>query len=39
MLRSAIPAANEGFGFDDGSAAGCNAQLVISILSMDYEEA
>jgi len=39
MLQSAISAAGkEGFVFDDGSATGCNGQLVISILSMDYEE-
>ena len=40
MLRSAIPAAGEeGFIFDDGSVTGCNGQLIISTLSMDYEEA
>ena len=40
MLRSAIPAAGKGgVVFDDGSVTGCNAQLIISILSMDYEEA
>jgi len=40
MLRSAISAAGkDGFVFDDGSVTGCNAQLIISILSMDYEEA
>jgi len=40
MLRSAITAAGEeGFVFDDGSVSGCIAQLLISILSMDYEEA
>ena len=40
MLWSAIPAAGEdGFVFDDGSATGCNGQLILSILSMDYEEA
>jgi len=38
-MRSAIPAAGkEGFVFDDGSTTGCNAQLILSILSMDYEE-
>jgi len=40
MLRSAIPAAGRGgFVFNDGSASGCAAQLILSILSMDYEEA
>ena len=40
MLRSAITAADkEGFIFDDGSDTGCAAQLILSILSMDYEEA
>ena len=40
MLRSAIPAAGkEGFEFNDGNATSCYAQLVISILSMDGEEA
>lgn len=40
MLRSAIPAAGrEGFVFDDGSASGCAAQLILSILSADYDEA
>lgn len=38
MLRSAIPAANEGFEFNDGSATSCYAQLILSILSMDGEE-
>jgi len=39
MLRSAISAAGEeGFVFNDGSITGCNGQLIISILSMDYEE-
>ena len=31
-------AGKEGFSFDDGSAGGCLAQLIISINSMDYEE-
>ena len=40
ILRSAITAAGRnGFVFDDGSASGCAAQLILSILSMDYEEA
>lgn len=40
MLRSAITAAGEeGFAFDDGSPSGCAAQLILSILSMDYEDA
>lgn len=40
MLRSAISAAGKkGFVFDDGSPIGCNGQLILSILSMDYEEA
>ena len=40
MLRSAITAAGrEGFVFNDGSASGCAAQLVLSILSVDYDEA
>ena len=29
----------DGFAFDDGSVHGCIGQLIISILSMDYEEA
>jgi hypothetical protein len=40
ILRSTITAAGkEGFVFNDGSASGCTAQLILSILSMDYEEA
>ena len=40
MLKSAIPAAGKrGLVFDDESTTGCNAQLILSILSMDYEEA
>lgn len=40
ILRSAITAAGkEGFVFDDGSLSGCAAQLILSILSMDYEDA
>jgi len=40
ILRSAIPAAGrDGFAFNDGSPSGCAAQLILSILSMDYEEA
>ena len=40
MLRSAITAAGkEGFVFNDGSTPGCAAQLILSIFSMDYEEA
>lgn len=39
ILRSAVAAAGrDGFVFDDG-ASGCAAQLILSILSMDYEEA
>ena len=39
MLRSAITAAGKnGFIFDDGSASGCAAQLILSITSMDYDE-
>ena len=39
ILRSMIPAAGkDGFVFDDGSLKGCLAQLVISIVSMDYDE-
>ena len=40
MLWSAIfTAGKDGFVFDDGSATGCNVQLIVSILSVDYEEA
>jgi len=40
ILRSVISAAGrDGFVFDDGSVHGCIGQLIISILSMDYEEA
>jgi hypothetical protein len=39
MLRSAITAASwKGFAFNDGSVSGCAAQLILSILSMDYDE-
>jgi len=39
ILRSVISAAGkDGFTFNDGSVHGCLAQLIISILSMDYEE-
>ena len=39
ILRSVISAAGkDGFTFNDGSVEGCYAQLIISILSMDYEE-
>jgi hypothetical protein len=39
MLRSAITAAGKaGFVFNDGSESGCAAQLILSILSMDYDE-
>ena len=39
MLRSAITAAGrEGFVFNDGSASGCAAQLILSIISVDYDE-
>jgi hypothetical protein len=39
ILRSVISAAGKkGFTFNDGTAQGCIAQLIISILSMDYEE-
>jgi hypothetical protein len=31
-------AGKDGFSFNDGSVEGCFAQLIISILSMDYEE-
>jgi hypothetical protein len=31
-------AGKDGFSFKDGSGKGCLAQLIISILSMDYEE-
>ena len=40
MLRSAITAAGQdGFIFNDGSASGCAAQLILSIISVDYDEA
>ena len=40
ILRSVISAAGEkGFAFNDGTVHGCIGQLIISILSMDYEEA
>lgn len=40
MLRSAISAAGKkGFIFDDGSMSGCAAQLILSITSVDYDEA
>jgi len=40
VLRSAITAAGkDGFVFDDGSTSGCAAQLILSITSMDYDEA
>ena len=40
ILRSVISAAGrDGFAFDDGTIHGCIGQLIISILSMDYEEA
>jgi hypothetical protein len=32
-------AGKDGFTFDDGTHHGCIGQLIISILSMDYEEA
>ena len=39
ILRSAAAAAGrDGFVFNDGGS-GCAAQLILSILSMDYEEA
>lgn len=39
ILRSVIPAAGkDGFTFNDGTGEGCFAQLIISVLSMDYEE-
>jgi len=39
ILRSVIHAAGrDGFAFGDGSVHGCIGQLIISILSMDYEE-
>lgn len=39
ILRSVIPAAGEkGFVFNDRTQHGCLAQLIVSILSMDYEE-
>jgi hypothetical protein len=31
-------AGKDGFAFDDGTVYGCIGQLIISILSMDYEE-
>jgi hypothetical protein len=38
ILHSVIIAARkEGFVFDDGSAEGCLAQLILSITSMDYD--
>ena len=37
ILRSGITAARGGFVFDNGTS-GCAAQLILSILSMDYEE-
>ena len=40
MLRSAITAAGQdGFIFNDGSASSCAAQLILSIISVDYDEA
>ena len=40
ILRSVISAAGkDGFVFDDGTAHQCIGQLIISVLSMDYEEA
>jgi hypothetical protein len=40
ILRTVISAAGkDGFTFDDGTLHGCIGQLIISILSMDYEEA
>lgn len=40
ILRSIISAAGrDGFAFDDGSMQRYIGQLIISILSMDYEEA
>lgn len=38
ILRSGITAARDGFVFNSGTS-GCAAQLILSILSMDYEEA
>jgi len=40
ILCSVISATGkDGFTFDDGTMHGCVGQLIISILSMDYEEA
>lgn len=40
MLRSAITAAGrEGFVFNGRNGSGCAAQLILSIISVDYDEA